>query len=92
MVIFVVLTQAGVCGGLTGFPRFMWPKDNSGDWRIDLVLAGRTRKFAGTAWPLGVLVGIIGIVQWIGMGKLEQMYVPYLPPLRRGRFNPFTAI
>ena len=41
-------------------------------------------------WWLGIIVGVLGIVQWVGMEKLVGPYYPHISPSTDG-FNPHTA-
>jgi hypothetical protein len=46
-------------------------------------------KIRWNFWWLGILVGILGIVQWVGMQLLLQKYIPFFHPVGEA-FNPLT--
>jgi CAAX prenyl protease-like protein len=52
------------------------------------VLWKRYTKVRWNFWWLGAIVGVVGIVQWIGMQLLLQKYVPFFRPGGES-FNPF---
>jgi CAAX prenyl protease-like protein len=90
MAVFLLFTQAGVSWpGL--FPTsyiiktvltavlliLLWPHYTKISWRF--------------AW-LGALVGIVGVVQWVGMEKGILHFWPNYPRLSAQRFDPFERI
>jgi CAAX prenyl protease-like protein len=49
-------------------------------------------KITWDYWQLGILVGIIGTAQWIGMEKALLHFWPNYPALSHESFNPFEKI
>ena len=43
-------------------------------------------------WQLGIVVGILGVIQWVGMEKALLHFWPNYPALSHDIFNPFESI
>ncbi|MCC7349725.1 MAG: CAAX prenyl protease-related protein [Phycisphaerales bacterium] len=90
MGVFLALTQVGV----------QWP----GLYAISyiaktlivavllVVLWRQFTKIRWTHWQLGVLVGVLGIVQWVGMEKLLLHWWPNYPRLSAEPYDPTAAM
>lgn len=90
MGIFLLLTQVGVW-----WPQWMPVAYIAKTILVAILLVVLWPHFTRIRWThawLGVLVGIIGIVQWVGMEKLILHFLPNYPRLSVEAYNPFSAI
>ncbi|MCC6423856.1 MAG: CAAX prenyl protease-related protein [Phycisphaerales bacterium] len=90
MGVFLALTQVGV----------QWPGLFAASYIAKtlivavllVVLWRHFTKIRWTHWQLGVVVGVLGIVQWVGMEKLLLHWWPNYPRLSAEPYNPTTAM
>jgi CAAX protease family protein len=57
-----------------------------------ILLRRHYTKISWSYWQLGVLVGILGVIQWVGMEKALLHFFPNYPTLTREVFDPFEKI
>jgi len=77
-----------------------WPGLFVASYIVKTIVAGvllilLRRHFTKIKWSsawLGVIVGIVGIVQWVGMEKLLLHFWPNYPRLSAEAFDPFKTI
>jgi CAAX prenyl protease-like protein len=90
MAAFLALTQVGV----------VWPATYPQTYVAKTVLAAALlimlrRRYTPIRWNFawaGVLVGIIGVVQWVGMEKVLLHFFPHYPRPGSEVFNPMRQI
>jgi hypothetical protein len=90
MALFLLITQAGV----------WWPALFPVTYVIKTVLVAgllvllwpRFTKIRWEYWWLGALMGIVGVVQWVGMENLLLSHWPNYPRLSGAAFDPFVQI
>lgn len=84
---FLVLTQIGVWWGGT-YPYVYVAKT----FAVAILLAIFWKRYTAirwSFWPLGVALGVIGVVQWVGMQLWLQGHVAWFkPPDAAAVFNP----
>ena len=54
------------------------------------LLRGHFTRIVWRYWWLGILVGIVGIVQWVGMETLILQYWPHYPRMSHEPYDPFA--
>ena len=90
IVTFLLLTEAGNCWPalypatyiaktvlVTGLLALFWPRFTRICWNY---------------WWVGALLGIVGVVQWVGMESLIRQYWPNYPRFSGAIFNPLEEI
>jgi hypothetical protein len=90
MAVFLALTQVGVS----------WPALYTASYIAKTILTAALlilmrRHYTRIRWEyawLGVLVGIIGVVQWVGMEKILLNFFPHYPRLGGEIYNPMRQI
>jgi uncharacterized protein len=89
MAVFLLLTQAGV----------HWPGLFVASYVAKTVLVAvlvvcwrRYTRIRWSYWWLGILFGILGIVQWVGMEHALLHMWPNYPRLSGAEFNPYQQI
>jgi uncharacterized protein len=90
MAVFLLFTQIGV----------WWPQLYAVSYVaktiiVALVLIACWKYYTKIRWDywwLGALMGVVGVVQWVGMEKLLLHYVPHYPRFSVEPYNPVTAI
>jgi hypothetical protein len=90
MAVFLGLTQVGVS----------WPALYTASYIAKTILTAALlilmrRHYTRIRWEyawLGVLVGIIGVVQWVGMEKILLHFFPHYPRLGGEIYNPMRQI
>jgi hypothetical protein len=90
MAAFLLLTQVGSS----------WPASMPVGYVIKTFLAGALliwfrksyTRIRWDYWWLGVLVGIVGIVQWVGMELLLLKYFPHYPRLAAEAYDPVKML
>jgi len=90
MVVFLLITAAGV----------QWPSIFPASYILKTILVGALllafwSRYTPIRWnyaAIGVLLGIVGAAQWIGMEKLIQHFFPNYPHASGASVNPFTDI
>jgi CAAX prenyl protease-like protein len=56
-----------------------------------VVLRANYTKIRWSYWWLGALLGVVGLVQWIGMEKALNHFWPHFPEMHADIFDPTTA-
>jgi CAAX prenyl protease-like protein len=90
MAVFLVMTQLGA----------WWPNLYPAMYALKTIAVAallialwpRFTKIRWTYWWLGVLFGIVGVVQWVGMENLLLAHWPYYPRAAVVPYDPFTEI
>jgi len=90
MATFLALTQVGVS----------WPALYTSSYIVKTILTAALlilmrRHYTKIRWDfawLGVVVGIIGVVQWVGMEKILLHFFPHYPRLGGEIYNPLRQI
>jgi CAAX prenyl protease-like protein len=85
--------------GIT-FIASTWPSTLPACYIIKTIVAGALlillrkhfTKISWNYWQLGILVGIIGVIQWVGMEKALLHFWPNYPTLTRETYNPFEKV
>ncbi len=88
--VFLILTQAGV----------WWPAVFPASYVIKAILTAvlliafrrSYTKIRWNYWWLGAIMGVVGVVQWVGMEKLLLHVAPHYPHPQVDPYNPFQAI
>jgi len=90
MAVFLVLTSIGV----------KWPDLFAASYVTKAILTAALlialrRSYTTIRWNywwLGAIMGVIGVVQWVGMEKLLLHVAPHYPHAEVQMYNPFDAI
>jgi CAAX prenyl protease-like protein len=90
MAVFLLFTQIGV----------WWPQIYAVSYVARTIIVAlllmvfwkHYTKICWDYWWLGALMGVVGVVQWVGMEKLLLHVVPHYPRLSVEPYNPMTAI
>ncbi len=90
MAVFLMLTQAG--SWWPGFYPVMYGVKTVVVAVMLVILWPRFTRIRWTYWWLGVICGIIGVVQWVGMENLLLAHWPHYPRLSVDPFDPFAQI
>lgn len=90
MAAFLLLTQIG-----NSWPTLMPPVYVAKTFLAAALLIWFRKAYTPIRWNywwLGILVGVLGIVQWVGMELLLLKYFPHYPRLAAEVFNPYAAL
>jgi CAAX prenyl protease-like protein len=90
MVVFLVFTAIGV----------KWPALFVASYVVKAILTaalliafrGSYTKVRWNYWWLGAIMGVVGVLQWVGMEKLLLHIAPHYPHPEIELYNPFEAI
>src|SRR5258708_6423936 len=90
MAVFLVFTQIG-----GSFPKLYAASYVAKTLVVPVLLYWLWNYYTKIKWThltLGVIVGVIGLVQWVGMEKFLLHYFPNYPRASVDIYNPFKAI